>query len=123
MLCVVGATIGRLGVAPSSWAGANIARAVARIAPIAEVNRDYLLLVLRSPIIQSYFATTTRTLAQPTLNVGAIEQTPIPIPPLAELTDCQNQKSFANAEEIEMAIPAGLGASWTGQTPLQRAMR
>ncbi|MCP5523728.1 MAG: restriction endonuclease subunit S [Verrucomicrobiales bacterium] len=84
LLCVVGATIGRLGVAPASWAGANIARAVARIAPIAEVNRDYLLLVLRSPMIQSYFATTTRTLAQPTLNVGAIEQTPIPLPPLAE---------------------------------------
>ncbi len=84
LLCVVGATIGRLGVAPASWAGANIARAVARISPIAEVNRDYLLLVLRSPQIQSYFTTTTRTLAQPTLNVGAIEQTPIPLPPLAE---------------------------------------
>ncbi|MEI8309425.1 MAG: restriction endonuclease subunit S [Verrucomicrobiota bacterium] len=84
LLCVVGATIGRLGVAPASWAGANIARAVVRIAPIPELNRDYLLLVLRSSLIQSYFAITTRTLAQPTLNVGAIEQTPIPIPPLAE---------------------------------------
>jgi type I restriction enzyme S subunit len=84
LLCVVGATIGRLGVAPASWAGANIARAVVRIAPIAEIDRDYILVVLRSPLIQSYFATSTRTLAQPTLNVGAIEQTPIPLPPLAE---------------------------------------
>lgn len=34
--------------------------------------------------MQSYFNETTRTLAQPTLNVGLIEQTPIPLPPLAE---------------------------------------
>jgi type I restriction enzyme S subunit len=34
--------------------------------------------------VQGYFREATRTLAQPTLNVGLIEQTPIPLPPLAE---------------------------------------
>ncbi|MEJ7591246.1 MAG: restriction endonuclease subunit S [Planctomycetaceae bacterium] len=81
---MVGATIGRLGVAPATWAGANIARAVARIKPIPSILRDYLLLVLQAEVVQAYFRTTTRTLAQPTLNVGMIEQTPIPLPPLAE---------------------------------------
>lgn len=83
LLGVVG-SIGKLGIVPDSWAGANIARAVARIKPIPEVHRDYLLLVLQEQSVQSYFTSTTRTLAQPTLNVGMIEQTPIPIPPAAE---------------------------------------
>lgn len=83
LLCVVG-SIGKLGVAPDSWAGANIARAVARIKPMPEVLRDYLLLVLQEQSVQRYFTSTTRTLAQPTLNVGMIEHTPIPIPPFAE---------------------------------------
>lgn len=83
LLCVVG-SIGKLGTVPESWAGANIARAVARIRPIEEVFRDYLLIVLQDSAVQSYFRSTTRTLAQPTLNVSLIEQTPIPVPPLAE---------------------------------------
>src|SRR5258708_7463505 len=73
LVCVVG-SIGKLGIVPKSWAGANIARAVARISPIPEISREYLLIVLRGQPVQSYFAMTTRTLAQPTLNVGLIEQ-------------------------------------------------
>ena len=111
LLCVVGATIGRLGVAPFSWSGANIARAVARISPIAEVNRDYLLLVLRGSPVQTYFATMSRTLAQPTLNVGAVEQTPIPLPPLAE-----QQRIVAKVDELMRwcdALEARLTAAQT----------
>lgn len=62
LLCVVG-SIGKLGVVPPSWAGANIARAVARILPIPEISREYLLLVLRGDRVQSYFLDATRTLA------------------------------------------------------------
>lgn len=49
-----------------------------------EISRDYLLVVLQAQPVQTYFAEATRTLAQPTLNVGLIERTPIPVPPLAE---------------------------------------
>lgn len=83
LLGVVG-SIGKLGTVPDTWAGANIARAVARIKPIAELLPAYLLLVLQENTVQTYFTSTTRTLAQPTLNVGMIEQTSIPVPPLAE---------------------------------------
>lgn len=83
LLCVVG-SIGKLGIVPLSWAGANIARAVARILAVPEIDRDYLLIVLQSQQVQTYFTAATRTLAQPTLNVGLIEQTLIPLPPLAE---------------------------------------
>lgn len=83
LLGVVG-SIGKLGVAPASWAGANIARAVGRIAPHYLISRDYLTIALQSPGIQTYFLEATRTLAQPTLNVSLIELTPIPVPPLEE---------------------------------------
>lgn len=83
LLCVVG-SIGKLGVVPPEWAGANIARAVARISPMEHLSRDFVLLFLRSDLAQSYFEDATRTLAQPTLNVGLIEKLPFPLPPLAE---------------------------------------
>ena len=82
---------------------------MARISPIPAVNRDYLLLVLRGPPIQSYFATTTRTLAQPTLNVGAIEQTPIPLPPLAEQRRivAKVDQLMALVDQLETQLAAG----------------
>ena len=46
--------------------------------------KGYLLLVLRSSLAQSFFFEATRTLAQPTLNIGLLEEIPIPLPPLAE---------------------------------------
>jgi type I restriction enzyme, S subunit len=100
LLCVVG-SIGKLGVVPDSWAGANIARAVARIKPIPDVLRDYLLLVLQEQSVQNYFTSTTRTLAQPTLNIGMIEQTPIPVPPLAE-----QRRIVAKVEQLMALVDA-----------------
>ena len=83
LLGVVG-SIGKVGKAPDSWRGAVIARAVARIATIPLVESHYLLLVLQSSLVQRYFRGETRTLAQPTLNVGLIRSTPIPLPPIQE---------------------------------------
>lgn len=105
LLCVVG-SIGKIGVAPPSWAGANIARAVARIAPNSELSRDYLLLVLQSPQIQSHFLAATRTLAQPTLNVGLIEGSPIPVPPYAEQRRIVEQvdRLLAICDELEAGL-------------------
>ena len=67
LVCVVG-SIGKLGVVPKSWAGANIARAVARILPIPEISREYLLVVLRGEPVQTYFNETTRTLERSPIN-------------------------------------------------------
>jgi type I restriction enzyme S subunit len=83
LICVVG-SIGKIGVVPKHWSGANIARAVARLKLIPEVPAAYMLLVLQSGMIQGFFKDSTRTLAQPTLNISLIEATPIPLPPLAE---------------------------------------
>ena len=113
LLCVVG-SIGKLGVVPDSWAGANIARAVARIKPIPDVLRDYLLLVLQEQSVQNYFTSTTRTLAQPTLNVGMIEQTPIPVPPHAEqrriVAKVDELTALVDALETQLATAQATGA-------------
>ncbi len=61
--------------------------------------------MLRGEPVQSYFTETTRTLAQPTLNVGLIEQTPIPLPPLAE-----QRRIVAKVDEL-MALCDRLQAS------------
>ncbi len=83
LMGVVG-SIGKLGVAPMSWKGANIARAICRIVPTPHFDKSFLLLLLQSKVMQMAFTGDTRTLAQPTLNVGLIRTAHTPIPPLAE---------------------------------------
>jgi type I restriction enzyme, S subunit len=106
LLCVVG-SIGKIGIVPASWAGANIARAVARISPVDLISSAYVLLAMRSEWVQQRFSDATRTLAQPTLNVGLIEAVPIPIPPLAE-----QHRIVAKVDEL-MALCDQLEASLT----------
>jgi hypothetical protein len=80
---VVG-SIGKVGIAPTSWAGANIARAVCKIVPGPKVSTRYLATVLSSSRCQEFFRDATRTLAQPTLNVALLSRVPIPLPSLDE---------------------------------------
>jgi type I restriction enzyme S subunit len=83
LMGVVG-SIGKLGVAPPTWAGANIARAICRIVPADSGLREFVLFLLQTEFMQQSFVGDTRTLAQPTLNVGLIRQALTPVPPPAE---------------------------------------
>ncbi len=62
LVAVVG-TIGKIGVAPESWKGANIARAVCRIVPGTKIDKWFLAEVLQTREIQDYLRECTRTLA------------------------------------------------------------
>ena len=127
LIGVVG-SIGKLGIAPASWAGANIARAVCRIAPNEAVDRDYLALVLSSRTSQDYFRETTRTLAQPTLNVSQLSKVPIPFPPLEEqrrivvqLNDLQKKTHSlrvlqeATSAQLDALLPSVLSKAFAGE--------
>ena len=83
LMGVVG-SIGKLGVAPPTWKGAYIARAVCRIAPSKLISKQYLLWILQGELMQASFRGDTRTLAQPTLNIGLIRSSLTPLPPLPE---------------------------------------
>jgi len=83
LMGVVG-SIGKLGIAPDSWHGANIARAICRIVPSKFIYKHYLIWLLQSELMQNGFIGDTRTLAQPTLNLGLIRAAFTPLPPLSE---------------------------------------
>lgn len=83
LMGVVG-SIGKLGVAPKTWAGANIARAICRIVPADAGLHEFVLFLLETKFMQESFAGDTRTLAQPTLNIGLIRAALTPMPPPAE---------------------------------------
>jgi type I restriction enzyme S subunit len=127
LIGVVG-SIGKLGIAPMSWAGANIARAVCRIAPGDAVDRDYLALALSSKQCQSFFQDATRTLAQPTLNVAQLSAAPVPVPSLheqrrivARLYGLQRQMDHLKhlqaetATELDALMPAILDRAFKGE--------
>ncbi len=78
-------SIGALAIPPATLRGVNIARAVARIPydPI-RVNKQYLFSYLRSDTCQRYFHAETRTVAQPTLNIKQLSETPIELPDMKE---------------------------------------
>lgn len=83
-------SIGTVALAHEGLRGANIARAVARVPVDAGIAmRDFIAEQIKSPVIQRYFTSETRTVAQPTLNIGLIVSAPIILPPLSE------QKKFA----------------------------
>jgi type I restriction enzyme S subunit len=124
---VVG-SIGKVGIAPMSWKGANIARAVCRIVPSREIDRDYLALVLSAKPSQDYFRETTRTLAQPTLNVAQLSETPVPLPSLTEQRrivekirilqgkiSVLNQLQSENRIELDVLLPSILDKAFNGE--------
>src|SRR5262249_12880629 len=74
-------SIGKVALADERLAGANIARAVARVRPGALLTRSYLAYYLATPFAQRHFSVETRTVSQPTLNIKQIQETPILAPP------------------------------------------
>jgi type I restriction enzyme S subunit len=82
-------TIGKVALADPGLLGANIARAVARVRVGALVDRQFVAHFLTMPFAQSFFASETRTVSQPTLNIKQIAQTPIVVAPM------KLQKDFA----------------------------
>jgi len=82
LIACVGATIGKIAWLSDDMKGWNIARAVIRIPIKKDINREYIYRYIQSPIVQGFFAKETRSVAQPTLNVGLIAKTPIALPPI-----------------------------------------
>ena len=119
LMGVVG-SIGKLGIAPPTWAGSNIARAICRIVPADSGLREFVIFLLQTEFMQKSFAGDTRTLAQPTLNIGLIRQALTPIPPPAE-----QARIVARVEELRRLcanLRQRLSASQTIQAHLAEAL-
>lgn len=114
LMAVVG-SIGKLGVVPDSWKGANIARALCRIVPVREVSKNYILHLLKSEFMQNNFKGDTRTLAQPTLNVGLIKNSVTPIPPFKaqQRIEAKVDELMALCDQLEQQSESQLAAHQT----------
>lgn len=83
LIACVGATIGKIALTDVSHAGKNIVRAIARIRCDSEkINRLYLCQLLLTEFYQFNLKNLARTIAQPTLNIGQIEELKIIVPPI-----------------------------------------
>ncbi len=80
---IVGATIGKVGDVPSELNRMHLTENAAKLM-FGEIDKQYLLLALRSELIQSQFVQKTNQQAQPKLALMRIASTVIPLPPLAE---------------------------------------
>lgn len=119
LMGVVG-SIGKLGIAPDSWCGANIARAICRIVPTRFVYKEYIIQLLQSDLMQTGFIGDTKTLAQPTLNIGLIRNAITPLPPLVE-----QHRIVAKVDELMAlcdTLKARLNEAQTTQTQLADAI-
>jgi type I restriction enzyme S subunit len=131
LMGVVG-SIGKLGVAPATWAGANIARAICRIVPADSGLNEFVLFLLQTQFMQESFAGDTRTLAQPTLNIGLIRAALTPVPPpdeqsrivtrveeLMRLCDALEAKGQLEATQHAQLVSTLLATLSESETPAQ----
>lgn len=119
LLSVVG-TIGRVAVAPTWLAGANVARAVA-VWPTSEALRpDFAALALRDPRTQQRLLAAAHEVARKTLNLEDVRDIAIPVPTLSE----QEQVVATAAEGLDAVerLNGELNAARNRQSRLRRSL-
>jgi len=116
--------IGSTMIAGQNLAGANVARAVARVRLKPEIEAEYILGLLKTPGVQAYFQNEVRQVAQPTLNIKQIRETPVLLPPRTErlrfqaicrrLTLCQ-QTTRTSSEAVTTLFSALQQRAFSGE--------
>ncbi len=84
LINIVGASIGRCGVVPSTIISANINQAVSLIRVNNALLPSYLVQLLLSPQLQKNIHAGKVDTARPNISLGDLRQLLIPLPPLAE---------------------------------------
>ena len=87
LLVTVVGTIGRVAIAPNEIAGANVARAVARLTPTDPISASWLLRMLSSSFLQDWLVKGAREVARKTLNIGVLGKTPVPLCSVNEMQE------------------------------------
>lgn len=92
----VAGTIGRVGKIPPELDGANLTENADRLV-FLNINQDWLIKTLDSPLVKEQIAEATTKVGQPKLAIKRIQELQIPLPPLAE------QKRIV--EKLEEILP------------------
>ena len=80
----VAGSIGRVGLIPESFNGANLTENADKLVFFLPLNKQWLCGLLASPMIQLLIKEATTQVGQPKLAIKRIEAFLLPIPPLAE---------------------------------------
>jgi type I restriction enzyme S subunit len=117
-------TIGRVAVVPPELEGGNITQHIVRFAPSPELNREYLVLAIRSPDVQAWLTGEGKGVALQGVNVEDFRRTPLPIPPLVEQHAIVQRVNalFSLADTVEDRLQrAGARADQLSEAILARA--
>ncbi len=115
LINLVGASIGRCGIVPSSITDANINQAVALIRLNYSLLPSYLMHLLLSPQLQKKIHSGKVETARPNISLEDLRQLVVPVPPLAE------QRRIV--AEVERRLSIADGVEKTAGQSLAQAQR
>jgi type I restriction enzyme S subunit len=72
----------KVATVPSTLAGANISRSVARLRPSERITSEFLAAWLRSPFARTWLQRRARGIDMPVINIRDVRALPIPLPPV-----------------------------------------
>ncbi len=118
LVSLVGTVVGQVARVPPELAGANIARAVAKVTPVDAGVEEWAALVLQSPVLQSWMMSSARGVAQNTLNLSRLARAPIPLAPPDErawiLEELRRRRtSLSGLREKLKDVDGALDSLWT----------
>ena len=98
----IAGTIGRVGEVPELFDKMNLTENALKITNI-NINKKYLLIVLKSPYVQDYFASTYHQVAMPKLSLTNASKTIIPLPPISEQKRIvsKSEEMFERLDQIQ----------------------
>lgn len=79
----IAGTIGNVGIVPEQFDGMNLTENAVKLTNIL-INKNFLLHLLCSPVVQEQFVDKTNKVAQPKLAIERILTTLVPLPPVEE---------------------------------------
>ncbi len=118
LVSVVG-TIGRVAVVPEEAAGANIARAVARIVPNA-TTPGWLASWFASTMMQHQLNLDARAVARKTLNIDTLKRCPVPVGAWREMVE--SDARIARFERFARDVQRQIEDARHANTTLDRAL-
>ncbi len=124
LINLVGASIGRCGIVPSTVTGANINQAVAVVRPNSALDPSYLMHLLLSPEIQVNIHAGKVETARPNISLTDLNYLVIPLPPLPEQHRIVERIEHCSsvADKMGKAVEISLKQSERlGQSILKRA--
>ncbi len=106
----IAGTIGKVGLIPEILDNANLTENAAKITSINNINKIYLLNILKSEDVQNQIKDSTVSTSQPKLALFRIEQLRLPLPPLPEQQRIVDliERLFAKLDEAKEKVQTAI---------------